>query len=102
MVQISEIIDIFTLDFDMPSFWSEFKSIRLQIQKYLLDSLHVTAYHNLVLVILVGKPFKFLSYLNVHKYGFLFQNHINFLNSLFDIKVTYILSEFARSKLRKI
>ena len=104
MIEVAGISNIFAPDFDLATFGSKFKRIRLKVQKDLLNSLHVTANHEpfLLSIAIFWEALIFLGDLDAHKFCFTFLDHVNFLDGFLDIKVANVLSEFARSKLCKI
>ena len=96
VVQVFQILNIFAYDFDSASVGSEFESIRLQVEKHLLDPLHITADHKFILVVTSEAFWKSLADCNkfdAHILSLFLLDHLYFLDGFLDTKAAYIFSE---------
>ena len=109
MFFVDEIFDfshISTYDSDPSSIRSEFKSIRLQVEKHLLDPLQITTNHKCILVIFTIETFlKTLPAcqdFDPQELSFFLLDTLHFPDGFQDAKAANILPKLTRLQLRKI
>ena len=103
MFFVDEIFDfshISAYDSYPASIRSEFKSVRLQVEKHLLDPLQITTDHKCILVIFTIQTFlkSLPAYqdFDTQELSFLLLNTLHFPDSFLDAKAANILPELTR------